>query len=29
LYEAGLGVDQDQLKALNLYRQAWGLPATA
>src|SRR5258706_6151717 len=27
LYEAGLGVDQDQLKALNLYRQAWGLPA--
>jgi hypothetical protein len=27
LYEEGLGVDRDQLKALNLYRQAWGLPA--
>jgi hypothetical protein len=26
LYEQGLGVDQDKLKALNLYRQAWGLP---
>ena len=27
LYEQGNGVDQDSLKALNLYRQAWGLPA--
>src|SRR5215470_2356558 len=27
LYEQGLGVDKDSLKALNLYRQAWGLPA--
>lgn len=26
LYEQGQGVPQDQLKALNLYRQAWGLP---
>ena len=26
LYEQGLGVAQDQLKALNLYRQAWGIP---
>jgi hypothetical protein len=26
LYEQGLGVDQDRLKALNLYRTAWGLP---
>ncbi len=26
LYEQGLGVPQDKLKALNLYRQAWGLP---
>jgi uncharacterized protein len=25
LYEQGLGVEQDKLKALNLYRQAWGL----
>jgi hypothetical protein len=25
LYEQGMGVPQDQLKALNLYRQAWGL----
>jgi hypothetical protein len=27
LYEQGLGVEQDPLKALNLYRQAWGVPA--
>jgi predicted kinase len=27
LYEQGLGVAQDSLKALNLYRQAWGVPA--
>jgi hypothetical protein len=27
LYEQGNGVDQDSIKALNLYRQAWGLPA--
>jgi len=27
LYEQGEGVEKDQLKALNLYRQAWGLPA--
>ena len=26
MYEQGLGVPQDQLKALNLYRQAWGMP---
>ncbi len=26
LYEQGIGVPQDKLKALNLYRQAWGLP---
>lgn len=26
LYEQGLGVEQDKLHALNLYRQAWGLP---
>ena len=26
LYEQGLGVEQDKLKALNLYRQSWGLP---
>jgi hypothetical protein len=26
LYEQGTGVEQDKLKALNLYRQAWGLP---
>src|SRR5688572_4312476 len=26
LYEQGRGVPQDQLKALNLYRQAWGIP---
>ncbi|MET0533548.1 MAG: caspase family protein [Steroidobacter sp.] len=26
LYEQGLGVQQDGLKALNLYRQAWGVP---
>jgi hypothetical protein len=26
MYEQGLGVSQDQLKALNLYRQAWGVP---
>jgi hypothetical protein len=26
LYEQGLGVEQDKLMALNLYRQAWGLP---
>ena len=26
LYEQGLGVAQDPLKALNLYRQAWGVP---
>ena len=26
LYEQGQGVDKDQLKALNLYRRAWGLP---
>lgn len=26
LYEQGLGVPTDKLKALNLYRQAWGLP---
>lgn len=26
LYEQGLGVQPDKLKALNLYRQAWGLP---
>ena len=27
LYEEGLGVPQDRLKSLNLYRQAWGVPA--
>lgn len=26
LYEQGLGVEEDKLKALNLYRQSWGLP---
>ncbi len=26
LYEQGQGVPQDKLQALNLYRQAWGLP---
>jgi len=26
LYEQGMGVPQDKLKALNLYRQSWGLP---
>jgi len=26
LYEQGQGVEQDRLKALNLYRKAWGLP---
>jgi uncharacterized coiled-coil protein SlyX len=26
MYERGLGVPQDGLKALNLYRQAWGVP---
>jgi uncharacterized protein len=26
LYEQGLGVDKDPLQALNLYRQAWGVP---
>ncbi|MBN51016.1 MAG: peptidase C14 [Spongiibacteraceae bacterium] len=26
LYEQGLGVPANKLKALNLYRQAWGLP---
>jgi uncharacterized protein len=26
LYEQGQGVSRDKLKALNLYRQAWGLP---
>jgi hypothetical protein len=26
MYEQGLGVAQDPLKALNLYRQAWGVP---
>jgi hypothetical protein len=26
LYEQGLGVEADKLKALNLYRQAWGMP---
>ncbi len=25
MYEQGLGVEKDQLKALNLYRQSWGL----
>jgi len=27
LYEQGQGVEKDPLKALNLYRQAWGLPS--
>ena len=26
LYEQGLGVEKDKLKALNLYRSAWGIP---
>ncbi|HTV80430.1 MAG TPA: caspase family protein [Steroidobacteraceae bacterium] len=26
LYEQGLGVEKDRMKALNLYRRAWGLP---
>jgi len=26
LFEQGLGVEADKLKALNLYRQSWGLP---
>ncbi|NKI17193.1 peptidase C14 [Spongiibacter sp. KMU-166] len=26
LYEQGKGVEQNKLKALNLYREAWGLP---
>jgi len=26
LYEQGLGVEQNKMTALNLYRQAWGLP---
>lgn len=26
LYEQGLGVEQNKLLAMNLYRQAWGLP---
>jgi hypothetical protein len=26
LYEQGQGVEKDRLKALNLYRKAWGLP---
>src|SRR3569833_3315387 len=26
LYDLGQGVEQDRLKALNLYRKAWGLP---
>lgn len=26
LYEQGFGVEKDRLKALNLYRQAWGMP---
>ena len=26
LYEQGLGVEKDKLQALNLYRQAWGMP---
>jgi uncharacterized caspase-like protein len=26
LYEQGQGVEKDQLKALNLYRRAWGVP---
>jgi uncharacterized protein len=26
LYEQGLGVEKDRLKALNLYRRAWGVP---
>lgn len=26
LYEQGLGVEKDSMKALNLYRQAWGMP---
>jgi uncharacterized protein len=27
LYELGRGVEVDRLKALNLYRQAWGIPS--
>jgi uncharacterized protein len=27
LYEQGLGVEKDPMQALNLYRQAWGVPA--
>ncbi len=27
LYERGLGVPENRLKALNLYRKAWGIPA--
>ncbi len=27
LYEQGLGVPQDRVRALDLYRQAWGIPA--
>jgi hypothetical protein len=27
LYERGLGVPRNRLKALNLYREAWGIPA--
>ena len=27
LYETGRGVEADRLKALNLYREAWGVPA--
>jgi len=26
LYEQGLGVEKDMLRALNLYRKAWGMP---
>lgn len=26
MYEQGRGVEEDRVKALNLYRQAWGLP---
>lgn len=26
MYEQGLGVEENRVKALNLYRQAWGLP---
>ncbi|MEX1667715.1 caspase family protein [Zhongshania guokunii] len=27
MYEQGLGVAQDKMQALNLYREAWGMPA--